>query len=53
MKNVGSWNSLALALLNKETFAAIVTMMSWDRVWVDLRLFTTQFFDTWKLREWE
>ena len=35
-----------------------VTMMSWIRVWVDLRLFTAQFsdqmlLDTWKLREWE
>ena len=35
-----------------------VTMMSWVQVWVDLRLFTTQFsdkvlLDTWKLKEWE
>ena len=35
-----------------------VTMMSWVQVWVDLRLFTSQFsdkvlLDTWKLRERE
>ena len=33
-----------------------VTMMSWVRVWVDLRLFTTQFFDKnatrWNGNEW-
>ena len=35
-----------------------VTMMSWVQVWVDLRLFTTQFsdkvlLDIWKLKERE
>ena len=62
IKNVGSWNSLALALkrfwIKKHLLQLSVAMMSWDRVWVDLRLFTTQFSDkvlleTWKLREWE
>ena len=52
----GSVHTFYWACFISSVLQLSVTMMSWVRVWVDLRFFTTQFFDkvlldTW--REWE
>ena len=43
-------------MTNKQTNAAIIyhnDELSWVRVWVDLTLFTTQFFDKVLLDTWK
>ena len=58
MLQLGQISNLDFSYRKPQMCLISAPMMSWVRVWVDLILFTTQFFDkvlldTWKLRECE